>query len=98
MGFIHFPEHRGKVSGISLTGQGLGVFVFSFLVKAVVNPDGLKPVLSDDSDGKKYFQGETEEVARKVPEMFRWLALAYFIMMNIANLFMRLPDNYPSSI
>ena len=81
-----------------MKGQGLGVFVYSFLVKAVVNPDSLKAVESENSEGDKYFQGETQSVADKVPEMFLWLALVYFIQLNLSNFLMSLPGNFSQTI
>ena len=44
----YFPDKKGLVSGIIVAGFGLGSFVFSYLAKTLMNPDGV------NVNGKKW--------------------------------------------
>jgi len=65
-GWDWFPNNRGLVTGLTLTGFGFGSFIFSRVSTKLVNPYGAKadPSLSD---GDIDFFGP--EVADRVPFM-----------------------------
>lgn len=49
-GWEWVPERKGMVTGVILGAFGFGAFVFSFIAKAIVNPDNVKAV--ELSDGR----------------------------------------------
>ena len=44
-GWDWFPNNKGMVSGVVLTGFGLGTFVFSYIAIEIVNPEDESPNL-----------------------------------------------------
>lgn len=42
----YFPNHKGVISGVIITGYGLSAFVFGFIWLEIVNPDNLSPTVS----------------------------------------------------
>ncbi len=42
-GWEWFPLHKGLVSGLILSGYGLGGFIFGFISTKLVNPNNVKP-------------------------------------------------------
>ncbi|KAL4478656.1 hypothetical protein ABPG74_006891 [Tetrahymena malaccensis] len=69
MGYLHFPNNRGIVSGINTCGFALCSFLFGLLFTHLVNPDGLQQ--NSNSDGYSYFDGDSISVAQNVPEALR---------------------------
>ncbi|KAL4478658.1 hypothetical protein ABPG74_006893 [Tetrahymena malaccensis] len=69
MGYLHFPNNNGIVSGINTCGFALCSFLFSLLFTKLVNPDGLQQ--NSNSDGYSYFDGDSISVAQNVPEALR---------------------------
>jgi hypothetical protein len=63
------------------------------LAKGILNPDNLKPI-SLDGGSVKYFEGDVAEVALRVPELLRWMALIYFLKLNLANFLINLPEDF----
>jgi len=43
VGWAHFPEKKGIVSGIIIGAFGLGSFLFNVISTQLMNPDGVKP-------------------------------------------------------
>ena len=79
-GWEYFPNNRGLVTGITLTGYGGGSFIFAQVATKLVNPDNLHtdPNLTD---GNIDFFGP--EVADRVPYMIQtlvyiWIGLVVF--------------------
>ena len=72
------------VLGLIVGGFGLGCLVFNSVAAHIVNPDNLKEELLSE-DPLRY--GFPEEVATRVPELFRRLALYYSILVVAALLF-----------
>ena len=70
--------------------------MFSFVVQAVLNPEGLTAV--KDTDGVKYFMGKSAIVAERVPELLRWLSLAYLLLTNLANLLISEPKDFKQKL
>ena len=68
----YFPGKKMYVNGIVLTGTGLGSVVFGLFSYNFLNPNKVAPV-------KGYYIGnaELEQIAAKVPECLRWLALLF---------------------
>lgn len=38
-----FPERKGLVTGLIMSGYGFGPFIFGFVSSALVNPEDVKP-------------------------------------------------------
>eukprot|EP01017_Pseudomicrothorax_dubius_P030080 TRINITY_DN3714_c0_g1_i13.p1 TRINITY_DN3714_c0_g1~~TRINITY_DN3714_c0_g1_i13.p1 ORF type:complete len:432 (-),score=83.01 TRINITY_DN3714_c0_g1_i13:163-1458(-) len=52
MGWNHFPNRRGMVSGIILAGFGVSPFLFNFVSKLLINPNDIQAnVVHPDPDG-----------------------------------------------
>ena len=80
-----FPEQKGLVTGIIISGFGGGAFVFGSIANALVNPDNLAVA----ADG--YFD-PTGPVASSVPHMYLFLGLLYFIFISIGGLLISEPS------
>ena len=50
-----FPDNKGLVGGLILSGYGFGAFVFGFISTAIVNPDDEAVELPGDGDQDKLF-------------------------------------------
>jgi MFS family permease len=59
-----FPERKGFVSGLIVSGYGFASFISGFITTAIVNPQNIKPL---DTEGD-YFP---EDIALRVPRMFK---------------------------
>lgn len=46
-----FPEQKGLVTGLVISGYGFGAFIFGFVTTAIVNPDNLRPEVPKDGSG-----------------------------------------------
>ncbi|EAS00154.1 oxalate/formate antiporter family transporter (macronuclear) [Tetrahymena thermophila SB210] len=75
MGYLHFPNNRGIVSGINTCGFALCSFLFGLLFTHLVNPDGLQQ--NSNSDGYSYFDGDSISVAHNVPEALRTIGYIF---------------------
>jgi len=95
-GWSYFPDRKGFVSGVIISGFGFGAFVFSYITQAYVNPDNLSPtiVVKNGNVTDHFF---TDEVANRVPGMFRLLALLWAILTVIAVILVRRNDERKSS-
>ena len=71
----HFPQHKGRMSGIIISGFGFGTTVFNLVATALINPDNKKA--TDKHDGQKYF---SRSIADNLPGTLRILALCYLII------------------
>mmetsp|Transcript_34732 Transcript_34732/g.53323 ORF Transcript_34732/g.53323 Transcript_34732/m.53323 type:complete len:126 (-) Transcript_34732:685-1062(-) len=83
-GWEYFPGHKGKVNGTIVSGFGIGALLFSFIAKAVVNPENLNKVTSPDGD-----QLYPEEVGANYPKMLRamigcWLPFCLVAMLTVS--------------
>ena len=72
----HFPNNKGLVSGLTLSGFGFGGFLFNILSVKLTNPDNLDTIKGDD--GEDYFP---REVFERLPNTLRvcvmiWAGLA----------------------
>jgi MFS family permease len=63
----YFPNKEGLISGIIITGFGIGGFISNLVSTNIVNPD--------DSDVI------TEEIAANVPQMLRGMAARWAVIM-----------------
>lgn len=68
----HFPEYKGRVTGIILTGFGLGSAIFNIVLTELVNPDNLQA--NKYIDGEVYFE---KLVSDRFMNSLRILALIY---------------------
>ncbi|KAL4470906.1 hypothetical protein ABPG72_005940 [Tetrahymena utriculariae] len=75
MGYLHFPNNRGLVAGVTTGGFALNSFIFGLLFFKLVNPNGLSQI--SNSDGYSYFEGPSVEVARNVPEALRTIGFIF---------------------
>ena len=46
-GWLHFPDRKGLVSGIIMSGFGMGVFIYSIVSNRIANPYNLSLTLPD---------------------------------------------------
>jgi MFS family permease len=74
----YFPDNKGRVSGFVTSGFGFASAIFNLVSAKLVNPDNLSPNISEvEGNVTNFYFGE--EVANRVPDMFRWLALIWLI-------------------
>lgn len=86
-GYLYFPNKKGIVSGLVLTGYGFGSFIFNFMALGIINPDNEKATPFPDKDSKtSYYWGVTEHISDKVPECLRYLSLCYLILGLLASI------------
>ncbi|OMJ89822.1 hypothetical protein SteCoe_7903 [Stentor coeruleus] len=71
----HFPNHKGRISGIIISGFGFGSSIFNLVSTKMINPDNKKP--EHKFHGDKYFDSD---ISDKLPSTLRWLALIYLII------------------
>jgi hypothetical protein len=81
-GWSHLEDRKGLVSGIIVSGLGIGSFIFGMLTSWLVNPQNLTPTMIEVVPGVKeaYF---ASEVNVRVPEMLQLLCLAYAVLIII---------------
>jgi Na+/melibiose symporter-like transporter len=71
----HLPGRKGTVSGCVICGLGWGGFFFGILTNRLCNPDDIRPILTETTDG---FENLFPiEVAMRVPAMWRSLGLVW---------------------
>mmetsp|Transcript_5646 Transcript_5646/g.4858 ORF Transcript_5646/g.4858 Transcript_5646/m.4858 type:complete len:157 (+) Transcript_5646:115-585(+) len=68
IGWEHFPQWRGVVSGLIVGGFGFGSFIFGFVSLAIANPHG--EIADLEVPGGLIF-GPESEVPKRVPMMLR---------------------------
>lgn len=69
-GWSHLEGRRGLVSGIIVSGLGIGSFSFGMLVSYLTNPDNLEPIMVEVVPGvsEAYFDNQVSE---RVPKMLQ---------------------------
>eukprot|EP01017_Pseudomicrothorax_dubius_P036656 TRINITY_DN5271_c0_g1_i3.p1 TRINITY_DN5271_c0_g1~~TRINITY_DN5271_c0_g1_i3.p1 ORF type:complete len:453 (-),score=100.82 TRINITY_DN5271_c0_g1_i3:498-1856(-) len=74
VGWDHFPESKGRITGIISGGFGLSPLIFNLLTSFVVNPNNLPPdfPVREGEVITKYYTGE---VVENVPRMLQVLAV-----------------------
>ncbi|EAS00151.3 oxalate/formate antiporter family transporter (macronuclear) [Tetrahymena thermophila SB210] len=83
MGYLHFPNNKGLVSGINTCGFALCSFIFGLIFPQFVNPDGLQQ--NSNSDGYSYFDGDSISVAQNVPESLRKIGYIFLSVSVVAS-------------
>ena len=79
----YFPERKGLVTGIIVGAYGLGAFIYIQVSTKIVNPDNLGTTIeSENEDSMVSFFGE--EVALRVPSMWRILCFIWLVHILIA--------------
>lgn len=76
VGWTHFPTHKVKISGIVISGFGLGSAIFSLVAKALINPDNENAEQKDEENGMSFHYFD-EDISRNVPSSLRYLSLIY---------------------
>lgn len=71
----HFPEYKGRISGIIISGFGFGSSIFNLVSTHMINPNNDTP--DHKIHGEKYFKSS---IANRYPETLRWLALIYLLL------------------
>ncbi|KAL4478652.1 hypothetical protein ABPG74_006887 [Tetrahymena malaccensis] len=84
MGYLHFPNNKGLISGINTCGFSFCSFLFGLLFTKLVNPDGL--LQNSNSDGYSYFDGDSISVAQNVPEALRTIGYIFLSVSILASL------------
>lgn len=81
-GWKHYPNKKGLVSGIIVSGFGLGAVFFGLAAQYVVNPDNILANIQGSNPIEKFFD---ENVYRKVPFMLRIMSIivAFFGIISI---------------
>jgi len=75
----YFPKRKGVANGIIIAAFGMGSAVFNLIATAIVNPDNQPPDL-EVNRGKVTEYYYDFDIASRVPEMLRTLALIWFIL------------------
>ncbi|KAL4478651.1 hypothetical protein ABPG74_006886 [Tetrahymena malaccensis] len=83
MGYLHFPNNKGLVSGINTCGFALCSFIFGLIFPQFVNPNGLQQ--NSNSDGYSYFDGNSISVAQNVPESLRKIGYIFLSVSVVAS-------------
>ena len=67
-GWSHLPGRKGFVSGLIVSGLGIGAFLFGIIAQKIVNPDNISPTMVTVAQGvqESYF---ADEVNNRVPFM-----------------------------
>lgn len=79
---------KGLISGAIIAGYGFGSFTFNMIALSLVNPNNEKASVVED--GESYF---TDDVASRVPYMFRILAIIYISVGVIGCLLVKMPKS-----
>jgi hypothetical protein len=79
---------KGLISGAIIAGYGFGSFTFNMIALSLVNPNNEKASVVEDGDS--YF---TDDVAKRVPSMFRILAIIYISIGTIGCLLVKMPKS-----
>ena len=91
-----FPERKGLISGLIISGFGFGAFIYSFITTSICNPHDLKPQFHKTQDSvDKVFP---IEVAVKVPEMIRTCLLSWTIMVLLGILLISRHPDYTKKV
>ncbi len=89
----HFPNSRGTVTGVVMSGFALGPLLFNFLAKTIVNPNGTRADIEVDRGQLiDYYYGPA--VANNVPRMFAILAGLWGLMLTFAIVTIREPEEH----
>ena len=91
-GWEYFPDKKGTVSGIILSGYGFSSFIFAHVSTALVNPDHLNPTIADPETGVTYFDAE---VASRVPFMTKTLVAIWALITVFSITLISKPDKIP---
>lgn len=75
-----FPNNKGLVSGIVVSGFGIGAFIFNQIQTKLVNPDNV--AVADDG----YFHDAA--VLSRVPQLLHLLGLMYLTLLCLGALLM----------
>ena len=78
----YFPNKRGLVSGIIVAGFGIGPFLFGFVAKAVINPEGVADHFVD--------------LEERIPKLFWILAGLMFFCLGMNCLFLKYKTAEPA--
>jgi len=103
VGMQFFPNRKGVISGLVLTGYGFGSFIFNYVCLAICNPDNLV-ACKNPGDSEKFYQdcfdknnklvSSTLHVAEAVPSMWRYLALSYLLIGWLSSFFLFDPNEF----
>jgi hypothetical protein len=48
IGVRYFPKSKGTVTGLLMSSYAMATFLINFMVTAIINPDNIAPIKSDD--------------------------------------------------
>lgn len=71
----HFPDHKGRVTGLIISGFGFGSTVFNLISTHIINPDNKKP--THKHNGTKYF---SDDISSHLPSALQILSLCYLLI------------------
>jgi len=75
-GWSHLPSRKGFVTGVILSGYGVGGFIFSIFFQQLANPNQVAAV-RDAKDGKLYFG---KEIADRYPVVHLDICITWTII------------------
>lgn len=78
-GWAYWPWFKGRVSGTVLCAFGFGAFIFSILGTAIVNPDNVKPSITEKYGAVSYHYFGPE-IANRVPTMYLTFLSVYVVI------------------
>lgn len=82
-----FPNRKGFISGVIISGFGIGAFIFNQIITAFINPQNLQPKLTEDQN---YYFSQTE-VLDNVPKCMLLLSAIYITVKTIGILLISNP-------
>ena len=85
----YFPNRKGLVTALALSGLGIGPFIFGYISLAIVNPENDIPQL--EVEGGMIFDPSTKQTDR-VPIMMRIDATLWTCLALIYVIFVSRPD------
>jgi MFS family permease len=84
-GLKYFPNSKGMITGLVFGSYVIGSFIFNFVTLAIVNPDNHHP------DEKTHFFDE--DVANRVPKMFKILSICYLAIGLFGSMLIKYPKD-----
>ncbi len=81
-GWSHLPGRKGFVSGVVVSGLGIGAFIFSLITKQILNPENVEALPFEAAPGVKEYIFPAE-INMRVPEMIYILCLCWTILLSI---------------
>ena len=81
-GWSHLPGRKGFVSGVVVSGLGVGALIFSLITKQILNPENVEAQPFEAAPGVKEYIFPSE-INMRVPETIYILCVCWTILLSI---------------